>query len=137
MTNKMTEPSTAERDAFWLRVGLAFIWLTTGLGVLHPEYQRIGEDYLARFNLPPWIMGMTCIFEVLLGLRVLLGRTATWLAALQAAMIITFTILLGWIEPPLLADPRGVLTKNVPLLALVGTQWLLEREGWTPRALGL
>jgi len=30
-----------------------------------------------------------------------------------------------------------VLTKNGPLLAIVGTQWLLEREGWTPRALWL
>jgi hypothetical protein len=54
---------------------------------------------------------------------------------LQAAMIVIFTIILGIADPPLLVDPFGVLTKNVALLSLVITPWLLEREGWTPRAL--
>jgi DoxX-like family len=133
----MISRSTAERDAVWLRLGLAFIWLATGLGVLHPRYQKIGQEYLTYFHLPAHLMVTTCIFEILLGLRVLLGRTNTWLMALQGTMIVAFTILLGWIEPKLLYDPKGVLTKNVPLLVLVVTQWLLEREGWTPRVLWL
>ncbi len=131
----MSVPSSADRDAFWLRAGLAFVWLATGLGIFHPEYREIGARYLQKLHLHPVVMEVTCLFEMLLGLRVLLGRTAAWLAGLQAAMIVTFTALLGWIEPRMLADPFGVLTKNVPLLAIVVTQWLLEREGWTPRAL--
>jgi hypothetical protein len=128
------------RDVFWLRFALAFIWLATGVGVVFPAYRQVGEYYLGLMHLGPqseWIMGATCLFEVLLGLRLLLGPAGSILALLQAAMIVFFTGALAFIEPPLLWGPFGVLTKNVPLLALVGTVWLVEREGWTPRALWL
>jgi hypothetical protein len=82
-------------------------------------------------------MVATCAVEVLLGLRVLLGPMAGWLALLQSAMIVAFTIILGVVEPPLLVHPLGVLTKNLPLLALVGCLWLLDREGWSRRAVWL
>jgi hypothetical protein len=117
-----------------LRVALAFIWLATGLAVLHPYYREVGERYLGLLGLPPWVMSAACVVEVALGLRVLLGPAATWLALLQAGMIVAFTVVLAWIEPAMLWHPLGVLTKNVPLLALVGTLWLVEREGWTARA---
>src|SRR5262249_6649970 len=71
--------------------------------------------------------------EVLLGLRVTLGGAATWLTLLQVAMILTFSTILACQEPLLLAHPYGVLTKNLPLLAVIGTCWLLEREGWSRR----
>lgn len=127
--------SRAGRDGLWLRTGLAFIWLATGLGVLHPYYREVGAEALGRLGMPPWLMVATCAFEVLLGLRVLLGRADTWLVLLQAAMIVVFTVLLGISRPALLVDPFGVLTKNLPLLSMLATLWLLEREGWTPRAL--
>jgi uncharacterized membrane protein YphA (DoxX/SURF4 family) len=121
-------------ESRWLRAGVAFIWLTTGLSVLHPEYREEGAKYLQPLGLPPWVMVATCIGEVLLGLRVLLGRAATWLTLVQAAAILAFTVILGVTQPKLLSDPFGVLGKNLPLLAMIGTIWLLEREGWTPRA---
>ncbi len=128
---------TDRQDLFWLRLALAFIWLATGLTVVFPAYQQVGMVYLGRLRLQPWVMGAACLFEVLLGLRLLLGPAGTVLSLLQAAMILFFTVILGVIDPPLLWDSFGVLTKNVPLLALVGTVWLVEREGWTPRALWL
>lgn len=127
--------SSARRDGLWLRAGLAFIWLFTGLGILHPYYREIGTEALGRLGMPPWLMVATCVFEVLLGLRVLLGRASTWLVLLQSAMIVVFTILLGISNPSLLADPFGVLTKNLCLLSILAALWLLEREGWTARAL--
>jgi uncharacterized membrane protein YphA (DoxX/SURF4 family) len=130
-----TTDSSAERDCLWLRASLAFIWLATGLGVLSPYYRAIGAESLGRLGMPPWLMIATCVFEVLLGLRVLLGRADTWLVLLQGAMIVVFTVLLGISQPALLVDPFGVLTKNLPLLSILATLWLLEREGWTPRAL--
>jgi hypothetical protein len=32
--------------------GAAFVWLTTGLAILHPYYREVGHHYLARLGLP-------------------------------------------------------------------------------------
>jgi hypothetical protein len=121
-------------DSRWLRWSVAFVWLATGLGVLHPYYRAFGTDYLARLNLPPWIMIATCVAEVLLGLRVALGSAATWISLLQTILIVGFTAILAVLEPSMLVDPFGLLAKNLPLLAVIGTAWLLEREAWSRRA---
>ncbi len=121
-------------DSRWLRAGVAFIWLATGLAVLHPHYRAEGVKYLQPLGMPDWVMVAACIGEVLLGLRVLLGRAATWLVLVQVAAIVAFTVILGVTHTELLWDPFGVLGKNLPLLAMLGTIWLLEREGWSPRA---
>ena len=81
--------------------GVAFIWLATGLAVLHPHYRAQGVKYLEPLGLPPWVMLAACIGEVLLGLRVLFGRAATWLVLVQAAAIVAFTVILGVTQPPL------------------------------------
>ena len=85
----LTKP---ESDARLLRWSVAFVWLATGLLVLVPEYRRIGTDYLDRLHLPAWVMYVTCFAEIALGLRVALGRSATWLTFLQIGMILAFTI---------------------------------------------
>jgi hypothetical protein len=70
-----------------LRLSIAFVWLFTGLAVLHPYYREVGQEYLARLGLPDSVMVATCAFEVLLGLRVALGPASTWLMLLQVAMV--------------------------------------------------
>jgi hypothetical protein len=130
----MGTSSKQESDARLLRWSVAFVWLATGMLVVVPEYRTVGAYYLGRLGLPVWLMYATCAVEIVLGLRVALGRSATWLVVLQAGMILTFSALLISIEPMLLVSPFGFLTKNVPLLAMIGTAWLLEREGWTWRA---
>lgn len=121
-------------DGRWLRWSVAFVWLATGLSVFHPEYRRIGHDYLSRLGLPDWLMYVTCCGEVLLGLRVALGPASAWISALQVTLVLGFTTILAALEPLLLAHPFGILTKNVPLLAAVGTAWLLQGERWTWRS---
>ncbi len=137
----MTPSMVDRRDVFWLRLALAFIWLATGASVVFPAYQQVGRAYLLHLRLDTLmsdrVMGATCLFEVLLGLRLLLGPAGTWMALLQAAMIVGFTVILAIVEPALLWSPFGMLTKNVPLLALVGTVWMVEGNGWTPGALWL
>src|SRR6516165_2072389 len=88
-------PLLGDADARLLRWSVGFVWLATGVAVLHPWYRARGSEYLARLGLPDWVMYGTCAFEVVLGLRVALGRASTWLTVLQAAMIVTFTIILG------------------------------------------
>jgi DoxX-like family len=128
------KPTTATWPAFALRVGLSFIWLATGFGVLHPAYRQAGAASLLPLGLPPWVMVVTCLAEILLGVRVLFGRASTWLVALQFAVILTFSVILSVTEPQLLLDPWDRLTKNIPLLVILAVSWLVEREGWTRRA---
>lgn len=117
-------------DAFALRAALAFVWLATGLGVLHPYYQKLGAESLAPLGLPPWVMVVTCIGEIVLGLRVLLGRVEAWLALLQGVLILGFSLTLTATQPALWLHPLGVLTKNLPLLAILLVLWRLDRAGW-------
>lgn len=126
--------SPARRETLWLRVGVAFVWIATGVLVLHPLYRAIGAHYLGRLGLPTWLMFATCAAEVGLGLVVLAAPASTALTALQAAMIVAFTAILAVAEPRLLVSPFGMLTKNLPILAALGTAWLVEREGWSARA---
>ncbi len=102
--------------------------------VLHPAYRKVGGEFLRPLGLPEWLMLVACAGEVVLGLRVALGPARTWLAAMQLGGIAFFTAVLAWEDPHLLVHRFGILTKNVPIAALVLVQWLIEREGWTPRA---
>lgn len=122
-------PPPAER---WLRWACAFVWLATGLLVLHPDYREIGEGYLGELGLPAWLMWITCAFEVGLAARLLWRPMGRPLAALQLAMMATFTVILAVDEPLLLASPFGMLTKNVPMATAIVACALLERGRFTP-----
>ena len=123
----------APPEAQWFRWAIAFVWLATAISVLHPAYRAIGSATLSRLGLPDWLMPMACAGELVLGLRVALGPARTWITVLQIAGITFFTLILAGVEPLLLAHPYGVLSKNLPMIALIGVAWLLEREGWTQR----
>ena len=116
-----------------LRGGAAFIWLITGLLVLHPHYQSIGEKHLAALGLPAGLMFLTCGAEVLLGLYLLVRPMARWLIYAQIAAIAAFTVILAVYDPQYLAHPFGILTKNIPIVACLLTLRWGRVEGWTPR----
>lgn len=122
------------RDSLLLRASISFVWLFTGLAVLHPYYRETGLGYLLPLGLPGWLMYATCAFEVALGIWILVDRASTATTVLQIAMIATFTLILSVRYPELLAHPFGVLSKNVSLIAILITVWHLEREGWSSRA---
>ncbi len=119
----------------WMRRGIASLWLATGLLVVHPEYRRIGSEYLGRLGVPDHLMYAACAGEFVLGLAILRFPMGRALAFLQVGAVLFFTAILAGLEPMLLAHPFGVLSKNIPFVALVLTTWLTQREGWTPRAL--
>jgi len=116
---------------------VASLWLLTAVLVLHPAYRAEGLRWLDRLHLPGGLMWVTCGAELVLGLRVGLGRPTAALTALQVALVAGFSLVLAVLDPMLLVHPFGILTKNLPFLAVVGTVLLLEREGWSPRAAGL
>jgi hypothetical protein len=140
------ELALSAREAYALRASVAFVWLATGLSVLHPTYRALGGPYLTRLGAPLWLMPVTCVAEVLLALTLLLPprlsprlsprRLALGsldldlglaLTALQVGMVSVFTLLLAWLEPKLLAHPLGVLSKNLPFVLTVVALDLHER----------
>ena len=52
---------------------------------------------------------------------------------MQAALIVGFTALLTATQPVLWLHPLGLLTKNLPLLAILAVLWRLDRQGWDAR----
>ena len=117
-----------------MKAGAASIWFTTALGVLHPYYREVGHAWLSRLGLPDALMWLTCAGELALGVLVLVLPPRGWLALVQVGLVAGFTVILAALEPMLLAHPFGVLSKNLPFVALVVATWLAAREGWTPRA---
>src|SRR5438270_346316 len=128
--SESTGPPRSDREAGLLRGSVAFVWLWTGAMVLHPRYRELGGEYLRPLGLPDGAMIAACVAEIMLGLLVAFGRPWTWLTAAQAALILGFTAILSASDPALLLHPDGYLLKNLPLLAILATVWLAEREGW-------
>ena len=129
----MPRMDAGERDLKWLSWGAASIWLTTGLGVLHPFYRQVGAQYLDRLGLPHSLMWAACALEVVLAVAVAVLRPSLLLVGVQVALVAGFTLILGVTEPMLLVHPFGVLSKNYPLIAMLVTSALVAREGWTAR----
>src|SRR5436305_538886 len=130
----MDQSRSTTLDSRLLCAAAAFVWLASALGALHPYYRQSAAPFMEKFGLPNALMYATCVAEALIGLRVLFGPANTWITVLQAGMIGTFTFILAAAEPKLLVNPFGVLSKNVSMVAVIVTAWLLEREGWTARA---
>jgi hypothetical protein len=117
-----------------LRGSVAFVWLATGALVVHPFYRAVGAAWLARLGLGRGLMFAACAGELALGLVVLARRSSFALAALQTAAVVVFTGVLAGLDPMLLVHPLGLLTKNLPFLAVVWAAWLVSTEGFTRRA---
>ncbi len=127
--------SRIARETMWLKASVAFIWIVTGVLFIHPYYREVGNEYLSKLSCPSWLMGATCLFEIALGIRLLCGNQPLWLALLQGSMILVFTVILAWIEPNLMVHPFGILTKNLPLLFVIGVIWHFQKHGLTSRNL--
>lgn len=121
------------RSVFRLKAATAFLWLATALSVLHPYYRSIGHTWLSMLGLPDLFMWLACAGELVLGLLILTLPPRRWLMLLQVLAVGCFTVVLGVLDPSLLVHPFGVLSKNLPFLAVVVTVWLLASEGWSTR----
>jgi hypothetical protein len=130
----MAQAPSEFADSWALRASIAFVWLATGLGALHPFFREQATPYLRLLGLAEGWMFAACTGDVVLGLGVLLLPARSWLTAVQVVAIAGFTITLAAAEPGLLVDSFGVLSKNVSLVGFIIAAWLIQREGWTRRA---
>jgi hypothetical protein len=123
------ERGRRESDLFWMRFGVASLWLLTGILVLHPFYREVGRAYLALLGIPDLVMYLLCAFEVGLGVWILARGVSLRLAWLQTVTVVGFTVVLVASDPKIWVHPFGVLSKNIPFLALVWSAWMLESGG--------
>lgn len=110
-----------------LRWAIATVWIVTGLLSLGLYPVADSLALLARVGLSGRLAEAAlygaALFDLALGISLLLVRRRRWLYTLQAALILGYTaIITAWL-PEFWLHPFGPVLKNLPLLAAL---WLLH-----------
>jgi len=107
----------------WAKYSLAFLWISTGIvsTFISPEF---GFDLLAKADVDGllaeiFVYGGSLV-DLLIGFWILSGRTIKMCCWFQAAVIIFYSALLTMIDASFWLHPFGPLTKNIPILVLIG-----------------
>ena len=119
------------------RWSLALVWIVTAY--VSAFVFPVAESYelLARTGVPeawrPAALYGAALLDLLLGVATLLPPYGQpwrrWLYALQAGLIVVYTVLISWRLPEFWAHPYGPLLKNLPMLALIAwLAWLEPRK---------
>jgi uncharacterized protein YbjT (DUF2867 family) len=115
-----------------LRVALALLWLASGaIGLLQPATRIL--PLLASLGLDSpgiaWtIAWASCAADLAIGVAVLARWRPALLAAIQGAVVASYTVALSVAAPALWLDPFGPLLKNLPILAAIAALAALEHE---------
>lgn len=115
-----------------LRLSIAFVWIATAYvsaAVYPPElsYQLLERTGVPAAWAPPMLYG-AALFDLLLGLGILLLARRRWLWLAQLGLIGLYTVVIAWKLPEFLWHPYGPLTKNVPMLAAIWLLYQLEEK---------
>ena len=115
-----------------LRMSIAFVWIATAYvsaAVYPPE---LSYQLLERTGVPPALGPLmlygAAVFDLLLGLGILLLARRRWLWLAQLVLIGFYTVVIAWKLPEFLWHPYGPLTKNVPILAAIWLLYQLEEK---------
>jgi len=115
-----------------LRLGIAFVWLFTGLISafvipLETSYGLLAKAGIAGIWAPITLYGAAAV-DILLGLAVL-GRVRGGLTGtLQILLILIYTLIITFSQPEQWLHPFGPVTKNAPMIAAVLVWMVLERR---------
>lgn len=115
-----------------LRLSIALVWIATAIvsaAVYPPElsYQLLERTGVPAQWGPPMLYG-AALFDLLLGLGILLLARRRWLWMVQLLLIGFYTVLIAWKLPEFLWHPYGPLTKNLPTLAAIWLLYQLEEK---------
>ena len=118
-----------------MRVSLALVWIVTGIVSLGVYPFEQSYALLARAGVTPaWQPTMlygAAIFDLLLGIATLWPsrhRRRVW--TVQAALILFYTAVITLHLPEFWLHPYGPVLKNIPILAMLLTLYMLEdRKG--------
>ncbi|NRA72282.1 MAG: NAD-dependent dehydratase [Gammaproteobacteria bacterium] len=105
------------------KYSLSFLWIFTGLTSIYfsPE---IGYDILSNANITGLVADVAIYFggilDIILGLWFITSFKTKLCCMVQISVITTYTVLLTFIDASFWLHPFGPLTKNIPIIALIG-----------------
>lgn len=107
----------------WAKYSLAFLWISTAIvsTFISPEF---GFDLLAKADVEGLLAELFVyggsLVDLLIGLWIVSGKALKSCCWFQMAMIIFYSVLLTMIDAAFWLHPFGPLTKNIPILVLIG-----------------
>ncbi|NQZ90685.1 MAG: NAD-dependent dehydratase [Colwellia sp.] len=105
------------------KYSLAFLWIFTGLTSIFfsPE---IGYELLANADITGSLADIAIyaggILDIILGLWLMTSFRIRLCCIVQISVISIYTVLLTFIEPSFWLHPFGPITKNIPIVVLIG-----------------
>jgi uncharacterized protein YbjT (DUF2867 family) len=113
-----------------LRISIAVVWIFTAIVSAFVYPPEDSYELLARTGIPaglrPLMLYGAAVFDLLLGLGIVLLKRRRWLWLAQLALIGFYTVVIAWKLPEFLVHPYGPLTKNLPMLAAIWLLYALE-----------
>jgi len=117
-----------------LRGSVAAVWIVTGIVSLGLYPVADSYDLLARTGVPrslaPLVLYGAASLDIAFGLLVLVlrdgARRVLWRA--QAALILFYSIVIAWKLPEFWLHPYGPMLKNIPLLAVLASLDVMEKN---------
>jgi uncharacterized protein YbjT (DUF2867 family) len=115
-----------------LRVSVALVWIATGIVSLGLYPVADSLALLARVGLHGNValvsLHVAAGLDLALGVGTLVLRNRRWLYALQALVILGYTVIITLWLPEYWLHPYGPVLKNLPLLAALWLLHVLDRE---------
>ena len=105
------------------KYSLAFLWIFTGLTsvIFSPE---IGYEILVNANITGSLTEVAIyaggILDLILGLWVITSIKTKLCCIVQVSVIALYTVLLTFIDASFWLHPFGPITKNIPIIVLIG-----------------
>lgn len=109
------------------KYSLAFLWIFTGLTSVFfsPE---IGYEILANANISGSLADIAVytggILDIILGLWLITSVKIRLCCIVQVSVIAIYTVLLTFIDASFWLHPFGPITKNIPIVVLIGYVYL-------------
>jgi len=105
------------------KYSLAFLWIFTGLTSVFFS-PKVGYEILANASITGFVAKVSIyaggILDIILGLWLLTSFNTKWCCITQVSIITIYTVLLTFIDPNFWLHPFGPVTKNVPIIVLIG-----------------
>lgn len=105
------------------RFSLAFLWIFTGLTSVYLS-PNIGYQILASANITGVLADIAInaggILDIMLGVWLIASFKIKVCCIVQVSVIALYTILLTFIDAGFWLHPFGPITKNIPIIVLIG-----------------
>jgi hypothetical protein len=121
--NTINQTNEVQKLIKTAKYSLAFLWIFTGLTSVYfsPE---IGYEILANANVTGSLADVSIyaggILDIILGFWLITSVKTKLCCIVQVSTIAIYTVLLTFIDASFWLHPFGPITKNIPIIVLIG-----------------